>query len=746
MVVQKKYSLKNRLCMKPSFKKLLILLLTSVVYTANAQKFMVVGQKGGVTTNFPIENVDSVYFIGFDNENGDNTYVSVSDKYISSFSDGTKFTCENFLYKNNILYAVGSFGIYKIDYSNPESPSLLLRNRIKDGMLAKSVQCVDDYLYVTLRQNTAGTVESVTPQIRLDFENGVEEYIDLKNGNITNNDLLNKFFKSLTLVSIDPTIIDKIIIYKAKPYNGMYRNTILIAQSGGTSINFASANYATREEALASLSSEYTNSRGNTCEVDWDVLPEGSTDFSNIVLNVSNLGQFDSYYHTDNAKIDELGIQSPNRWTHSARFSTMIDGGTAMLKKNLGEIYDEGFVSFWMNVENVITKDVDMPILTSNNKNLLSIRLIPMGNKEYKINLLVNENEYQSLHTIKYKEWYNIKVHINNNVAELLYSEKELEEWIPIVNAKINENVGFDNLCVGFSTSNIGMLIYIDDVYFNPTNIDDVSYLNGGIAVLKAEDLSVIHYYNSDLKATQSFVKDNLLFVDYLTGINVYDISIPESLKLASYYRSQTFKEYQGCDYYTLNGKTYAITANYALGFSIFDITDPYNTFLIKEIIFDKNQLWSYYNGFLRFKIWDVAINYPYAYFAAAPNPEVMGTDGEFRGIITYNLSDLNNSEPQLAPIPSEAYWQLTSNADRQPTHIEKYQKHLFLNNEERGFVVYDISNGLPKYIENVETPGTSCVYSIRATESGKLFIGDGHSGNKVYNDYNIYMYNLNSK
>lgn len=709
----------------------------------SAQKFMVVGQRGGVTTRFPMENVDSVYFEGYDEQNYDEDIVSFSDKLISSISIDN--SCENFCIDGQDVYAVGNFGIYKYDYSIPTVPVKLAENKIDASLIAKSVTKKGDYLYVTLRQNTGGTTELFKPYLRFDFESNIKEFVDVNNGPICNDSRLNSFFKSLRIVSIDPSIINKIIVYKANSVNGGYRNNILIAKAGGASINFATATYNTKEEALNALVSQYTDGKGNSCEVNWDALSEGSTSNADFKLNIANLGSFDSYIQEGTASIDECGIQSPNRWCHSARL--MNDSGIegyAALTKSLSSPASEAFNTFWINADNVLSDTLYIPLLKDGEHDILSVICAPKDDSHYILGIKVYDRAFISSSQLLYKEWYNIKTQLSASVVNLWYSEKEMVQYENIISQNISNNTFFDKVVIGINTKSENALVYIDDYYYNPTEISAVSYVNGGIAVLDSKDLTLKKIIHSDLKATQSFILGNYLLVNYLTGFNIYDISDENSPSLVYYSRTPSLKEFQGCTYFEKDNHVYAVLSNYALGFTIWDITDPSNTFLVKEYSFDKNDKWGYYNDAVKVRLWEAYVDYPYIYFAAAPNVNIVGTDGDFRGIVTFDISNIEDISYTYSPIPEKYGWSLMSNSDRQPTHIVNYGKYLLLNNEEKGFAVFDASNkSFPTFKENVEVNGRSCVNSIQASSEGILIVGDGSSGSPAYPDKNIYYYKL---
>ena len=188
------------------------------------------------------------YFVGKNSSTGSFTGegVGLPDDYeyrmVSTFTHPQASPYEDILVNGNTVYAIGYFGIRKLDYTDEANPILTAENTtiIDQYSRARSIVANDNYLYVNVRQNTWGDNEKWRPQIRLDFESSINEEIESE---LSNNETLNAFFTYFN-VNRDISRINSATIYKAYKRTDGYRNAIVLRVSGEDDIVFLAKTFA----------------------------------------------------------------------------------------------------------------------------------------------------------------------------------------------------------------------------------------------------------------------------------------------------------------------------------------------------------------------------------------------------------------------------------------------------------------------------------------------------------------------
>ena len=703
--------------------------------------------RAGYTYHYEVNNTTG----GFTGSGTGLPNDELSVELVSTYTHATKLGYEGMVLDGNILYTTGQFGVRAIDYSNENTPFLIKSVDLKSltnnrtDMLARSIAVKDDYLYVSMRQTSTGPNEYATPVVKLGFENDLGNYNDIpiENG-ISSNDTINAFFKTLRLNSINFNQKFKVLyLYKGFYQNGYYLNTINLQAEDGTSAVLFRETFETREEALASLKNEYRNSKGDYCEVDWSALPQ----YHNVFRNVEfyNIGGLDTYRHTGTASISSSTNACPNTGNHSILMDS--GNGTAhnsafLITSSLSNTYEDGYLSFWFKVEDFSSQNVEIPLTGLSGKNVMSLIINPIGNDNFLIGLKANDDSCIGETVFNTNNWYNIKIEITPSSIALLQRNKESGTWMKNVSLTLtnSNNISYNQLMAGICTNGNNTRIYFDDYYFNETDIDDVSYINGKLAILDKRTLEIIQIYNLDVKAIDTQIYDNRLVVTCFYGFNVYDITDASNPKLTYAYRVDSFKESQNCAIYEYGGKVYAFICNYSQGYTIADITDVNNVSIVcvndyKSITYNGNNLYNIIYNF------DVYIDYPFAYLTNATMRNYLYSDSDRRGIMTINLSDFNNPDPHFSFVESDLITSVTY-GDPRPTHIARTGNHLLINNTEKGFLVFEIGNdGIPSYKTSVTVPGRPSVNDIYVPLDGRIFINDNDHGGTEYPDRNIYLY-----
>ena len=247
-----------------------------------------------------------------------------------------------------------------------------------------------------------------------------------------------------------------------------------------------------------------------------------------------------------------------------------------------------------------------------------------------------------------------------------------------------------------------------------------MSYLNGSLEIYD-NDLNLHKRYFSDIKFVQSKIIDKYLVVSGIRGFNIYDISDKINPILLSAYRDDSYIEFQGVDCYKKEDNIYACFAIYSNGLCIFDITNPQTPVYLKKIPIEGLEIDGYSLSRRTMYTFDLLVNYPFAYSTFAVEGEDMGTKNDCRGIISYNLSDIDDVKVCLYPMDSKD-WFSSMTDDMQPTVLRKSGNYLFINASEKGIAYYKIfENGTLNY-EGV-TPTKGIIKAFDVTDDGMTIV-----------------------
>ena len=679
--------------------------------------------KAGYTYHYYVNNDGSSNwtFTGIANDLPDGDYSMVSTLNLGK-------RCEDLIVDGNTVYTVGKFGVRKIDYSDEKSPQIVGERQYSDKRY-RSIAMSGQYLYIGMRQNSAGSIENILPDLQLTFETNSKAF----STNLSNNAVFNSFFQKLSISSTNIQDISHAYLYKA--YNksqGVYRNAILIYFSDGKNVSFLGKDYKTREEALAALEGTYRTSNGNECSVNWESLPEGANTLRN--LQVFNQGMFDSYRKSGNAVIDETGNPCPNSGLYSARLQVANNTGKdyALLTKHVGSDIESGEISLWVKTACLANSTLEIPLMSNGEGNVLSLSLSP-NNGNYNPGIVVKGIVSQSNYILNNDVWYNVKIRKEKNSVSLFIRSKECGTWDCVIdNVKTNSFL-FDNLTVGLQTSASNALVYIDDFYYHHSDIDEVANVNGDILILNKDDLSLVNTYHLALKATEIGVNGNIMVVNMLKGFNIYNIENKEKPILVYSYRYPTYTECQGVDFFECSGKKYAFICNYTSGYTIVDITNVDNIRIahreVAPVTYNDISLKGTSYNF------DVVVNYPYAYLTHCTSGPYINTEKDYRGVLAVDLTNISQPTQKLI-IASKSDLYDKAFGDHCPIYIDKFNNHLLIDNGQKGVLVFDIyPDGMPVYSGPAMNRINTNVGKIKTTQDGRIFVSDDAS------PYNLNLY-----
>lgn len=659
------------------------------------------------------------YYIGKNSAQGgfEGSGTGMPDDYsyrlISKYIEPSGGSYEDILVDGSSIYSIGYFGVRKLDFSNEENPILITNNTniVNNNTRARALLSNNEYLYVNVRQNTWGENEIWKPRVRYNFERGIKEFAEVQ---LSNHPVINAFFKVLR-VNRDIIKIKSVTIYKAFERSDGFRNAIVMRVNGEKDIVFLGKTYLNRAEALDALEGYYKNADGDYCEVDWNQISEGAHDLTNLTFNyikkvfVSQM---------TNTSIDSLGQPSPNQGFHSGRFMTgdITTTSQVTLRTTISEC-KEGWFSFWINIPSLFSQVIKCPLTYNNATCLYRINMIPTEGGYY-----ISNNGTSHKKVFSVGEWYNIKIHVHSSGSELYYREADCTEWIPIETNSIY-NPPFNTISVGLSTNTPNTMMYIDDYYFDETDIDKVSYVNGKVYILDKTDLSIKNTINLDYRATGIAIKNNILIVSGLYNVKFYDISIPLKPRHLYTYQPTFERDMQDVCTYDYGGHSYAIVCCYSSGFMIWDITNRDNIKLIcdedfKDIIINGLYIKGKLNCF------SCVVDYPYVYMTLSPLPAYASRFKTLSGIMVLNIQDISNITREFVFIPVSDITNTNAiSGDPAPIKIAKYNNTLYLNNREKGISIFDTNNHIPVYRQSLKI-GNS-IYPITIAPDGRMFLGD---------------------
>lgn len=215
---------------------------------------------------------------------------------------------------------------------------------------------------------------------------------------------------------------------------------------------------------------------------------------------------------------------------------------------------------------------------------------------------------------------------------------------------------------------------------------DDKNYLKGELLIIRKSDMQTIKQIPMDYSMIEAKIHGNILAVTGLQGFNIYDISNPTTPRVIYSYRTDKTEEYQGCDFFEKGDSLYLAIARFNAGLSIYRI----NSSLVSKVMDIPIAGTPSSSGILQggMHVFRLLVKYPYIIATLGPTKENIGSTKDNRGIIVYNLTDLNNIKRQAVLVPKQYYYSKVT-GDPQPSHIATYRDKIYVNFCEKGVAVF---------------------------------------------------------
>ena len=265
---------------------------------------------------------------------------------------------------------------------------------------------------------------------------------------------------------------------------------------------------------------------------------------------------------------------------------------------------------------------------------------------------------------------------------------------------------------------------------------NDDDYMNGALLVLDRKDLKETARIDSDIKLVEAKTYGRNLIVSGLGGFDIYDTAESKTPRMIFQYRHPSWKEYQGFDFFEVDGHTYIVFALFTGGIEIWDMTNPEKAALRAAVPISAPME----NGYTLSdgaSVLHIRADYPYLYAPLAPSRKAFSNGSGQRGILTYEISDLDGIKVNCALIPPTD-WYSKSTGDLAPSFIDRYRDIVYTNFGEKGVALFDITRPFePRYAGTVDVTGRNAlIQPIHITPEGRLCSGS-------YYRSDIYIYQL---
>lgn len=368
--------------------------------------------------------------------------------------------------------------------------------------------------------------------------------------------------------------------------------------------------------------------------------------------------------------------------------------------------------------------------------------------------------------------WVNVKFVASEGVASLSVRPSETPSaWTEVCSA-LTGDFTYDAICCGVEGKSAAD-IRIDEFAYAATGIEGKSYVNGALTVLNKKTFEVLCQYRLDLRGLSLLLKDNLLYMGMIGGVNIYDISNPCAPSLLSCFRDPAGRywdypqkceslykwrvpgqECQRMDMMELpDGRRILVGGCDTDGIILIDVTDPGKPRLHKHICTTPRVGIEGSDARKKKYIeWGVCCDYPYIYTSVASLHSLVHTDyfsGQYTprdwtpdtyGIKVYDISDPSAVRDTLILVPHGYFpTHIAKEGDSCPNEISRTGDKLYLNFSEHGVAVFNADGFESSFGGMITLPGTGRVRCTHPAPNGGLVVGDGAIFGP-WQDCNVYL------
>lgn len=448
---------------------------------------------------------------------------------------------------------------------------------------------------------------------------------------------------------------------------------------------------------------------------------------------------FTNYSHSETSSITYVdNVDSPGRGMGSCKLS------------GIGDCYiytdkdiTKGDITLFLKYSGA--SDCHFPILKNGDDNVLGI--VVSGNK---LGIKVNNQDYISdIYTLS-DNWINVKITIATDSVDLFVRSKECQNgsWSKISTANVTMNAS-NKIGIGLSSTEY-ITAYVDDIEYNPTDIEIVSYNAGRIVIVNKNDMSLVKSYDINIRVHGMIIDGDILYAALNGGMNVYRISSDNnSLTLLCAFRYSDLHysnelwatEMQNLAVFSVSNKKYVAATCYTHGVTIMDVTDPFS---ITQVIRYNDILKIWGSGGL-YHEWDIYVQYPYIFTSMGSSHVVVNQGASvpagkrmITGIKVRDISDIMSPVVKLISAP-EAVNPYPVTKDPLPISLTKIGQYLFLGYGDKGIGVFEI-DGMNTIYKNNLLPNYQSNSTFLSKGNGYLYIADS---SKIFEDYSINLSTL---
>lgn len=454
----------------------------------------------------------------------------------------------------------------------------------------------------------------------------------------------------------------------------------------------------------------------------------------------------------------------PGRFCKSLHIIKHKGVGSYIISQQVPQAHDCAEFMFWIKIPSKPAGMLDLPLV----KDLFSVCMDGSGKMGLKLAGKCSWGKYHC----PLGAWVNVKFTASQGVASLcVRSAESPAEWTEVCSETVGE-FSYDSISCGVEGKSAADIL-IDEFAYAATGIEDKCFVNGALTVLDKKTFEILSQYKLDLRGLSLLLKDNILYMGMIGGVNIYDISNPCAPSLVSAFRDPAGRywdypqkceslykwrvpgqECQRMDLMELpDGRKILVGGCDTHGIILIDVTDPANPILhdhirttpLVEIEGSDAKKKKYIE-------WGVCCDYPYIYTSVASLHSLVHTDyfsGKYTprnwtpdiyGIKVYDISNPADVKDTLVLAPREFFpTHIAPEGDSCPNEISRIGDKLYLNFSEHGVAVFNADGFNSSFEGMIGLPGTGRVRCTCPTDKGGLVVGDGAIFGP-WQDCNVYL------